>query len=253
MMMANTVRGQELMEQMRDRREELQLIVDRTLTNHIDYVAMEKKLCLLKPGAEKLCDIYGYAVQFELVQNIGSHEPEVLGYIVKAILTDYKTGQVVAEGLGSANSRESHYQNTTPFDIANTVLKMAKKRAMVDAVLSAVGGSFLFTQDIEERQPAETRSESQRSYQNNKTTQNNQKNYNSSGKYNNNHRGSNQQSNPKNPATESQLSYIEKLVSKKSISVERLRRELDNRFGVVEYQRLSKQQASDFIKELKEW
>ena len=37
------------------------------------------------------------------------------------------------------------------FNIANTILKMAKKRAYVDATLSATMASFLFTQDIEER------------------------------------------------------------------------------------------------------
>ena len=37
-----------------------------------------------------------------------------------------------------------------PADVLNTVLKMAKKRALVDAVLSATGASDIFTQDLEE-------------------------------------------------------------------------------------------------------
>ena len=35
-------------------------------------------------------------------------------------------------------------------DVANTVLKMAKKRAMVDGILTVTGASDIFTQDIEE-------------------------------------------------------------------------------------------------------
>lgn len=38
-------------------------------------------------------------------------------------------------------------ENPDPWDVANTVLKMAKKRSQVDAVLTATGASSLFTQD----------------------------------------------------------------------------------------------------------
>jgi hypothetical protein len=37
-----------------------------------------------------------------------------------------------------------------PSDMANTILKMAKKRAMIDAVLTATGASDIFSQDIED-------------------------------------------------------------------------------------------------------
>ncbi len=39
---------------------------------------------------------------------------------------------------------------TDSYSLINTLLKMAKKRALVDAVLSATRSSGLFTQDIEE-------------------------------------------------------------------------------------------------------
>jgi hypothetical protein len=38
----------------------------------------------------------------------------------------------------------------SPSDMANTILKMAKKRAMIDAVLTATGASDIFSQDIED-------------------------------------------------------------------------------------------------------
>lgn len=39
---------------------------------------------------------------------------------------------------------------TEPADLANTVLKMAKKRAQIDFTLTALGASDIFTQDIED-------------------------------------------------------------------------------------------------------
>lgn len=39
---------------------------------------------------------------------------------------------------------------TNPSDVANTILKMAKKRAQVDAVITATAASDIFTQDIED-------------------------------------------------------------------------------------------------------
>ena len=41
-------------------------------------------------------------------------------------------------------------ENDNPADNYNTVLKMAKKRALVDAVLTATAASDIFTQDLED-------------------------------------------------------------------------------------------------------
>jgi hypothetical protein len=41
-------------------------------------------------------------------------------------------------------------ENPDVADVYNTVLKMAKKRALIDAVLSATGASDIFTQDVED-------------------------------------------------------------------------------------------------------
>lgn len=45
--------------------------------------------------------------------------------------------------------------NPDPFDLANTIMKMAEKRAHVDATLRTTGASGIFTQDMEENAPAE--------------------------------------------------------------------------------------------------
>ena len=44
-------------------------------------------------------------------------------------------------------------ENPDIADVYNTVLKMAKKRAMVDAAITATGASDIFTQDLEEEAP----------------------------------------------------------------------------------------------------
>jgi len=48
-----------------------------------------------------------------------------------------------------SNDRVEH---DNPADFYNTCLKMAKKRAFVDAVITATGGSDLFTQDLEDNE-----------------------------------------------------------------------------------------------------
>lgn len=45
---------------------------------------------------------------------------------------------------------EINQVRVNPSDLANTILKMAKKRALIDAVLTATGASDIFTQDIQD-------------------------------------------------------------------------------------------------------
>jgi hypothetical protein len=44
-------------------------------------------------------------------------------------------------------------ENPDPYDVENTLVKMAKKRALVDATLTATATSGLFAQDIEDLEP----------------------------------------------------------------------------------------------------
>lgn len=54
-----------------------------------------------------------------------------------------------------ANQRVGQIDNPDPWDLANTILKMAAKRAFVDAVLRVTASSDLFTQDLEDLYPGE--------------------------------------------------------------------------------------------------
>ena len=57
----------------------------------------------------------------------------------------WQDGDKIIENLPSGRA-----DHDNPADYYNTVLKMAKKRALVDAVLTATAASDIFTQDIEE-------------------------------------------------------------------------------------------------------
>ena len=109
---------------------------------------------------------------------------------VKCILSRH--GLKITEGLGHANTKEGRYArrwvtekklpegidkkslqfrekegkygkyteylvgNDDPYTLANTVLKMAKKRSQVDAALTVASLSDIFTQDLEDQIPEES-------------------------------------------------------------------------------------------------
>ncbi|WP_297456217.1 hypothetical protein [Persephonella sp.] len=109
------------------------------------------KPTLFKSGAEKLAMLFSFSPMYE-VDKYEDWDKGIFRYEVKCSLISRKTGEVIAEGHGIAHSKERKYRSNKvdPFDLPNTLLKMAKKRAFVDAVLLATGGSFFFTQDLED-------------------------------------------------------------------------------------------------------
>lgn len=65
------------------------------------------------------------------------------------------------DGVWFIHKSEGKVENPDPADCYNTVLKMGKKRAYVDAVISTFGVSDMFTQDLEENQPEEKQQKQQ--------------------------------------------------------------------------------------------
>lgn len=121
-----------------------------------------QKPTLLQPGAEKI------AMMFHLVASYSVERHDYEGghreYDVTCQLTSQESGKVAGEGLGMCTTLESKYryrktkdgrrvENPDIADVWNTVLKMAKKRAFVDAVKSTTAASDVFTQDIEDIAP----------------------------------------------------------------------------------------------------
>lgn len=128
-----------------------QTIVRQNLTPKHDYGLIPgcgNKPSLFKPGAEKICILFGLYPQYT-VSKIEDYEKGFFAYDFTCSLFD-KLNQKVSEGVGTANTKEKKYAKQDAFSISNTILKMAKKRAYIDAVLQVASLSEVFTQDLED-------------------------------------------------------------------------------------------------------
>lgn len=107
------------------------------------------KMSLFKPGAELLCTTFQMAPEYSVDQkDLGEGHQS---YTVTANLYSRNTHKFLGAGVGSASTMESkHRYAKNVADKYNTVLKMAKKRALVDAVLTVTSASEIFTQDLED-------------------------------------------------------------------------------------------------------
>lgn len=141
-----------------------------------------KQPSLYKAGSEVLLTTFRIAVSLR-VDDL-STEGEIR-YRVFATGTHQLSGIVLGEGVGECSTGEEKYKwrraicpeefddtpenqrrikyskynnkvdkvqqvKTQPADFANTILKMAKKRAQIDLTLTATAASDIFTQDIED-------------------------------------------------------------------------------------------------------
>lgn len=120
------------------------------------------KPTLLQAGAEKIAYMFHFVPTYTVEREDfeGGHR----SYDVTCTLTNRDTGQVMGYGVGECSTLESKYryrwvgynenrhkeENPDIADVWNTVIKMAKKRAFVDAVKSTTAASDIFTQDIED-------------------------------------------------------------------------------------------------------
>jgi hypothetical protein len=143
---------------------------------HYGIIPGTPKPTLYKPGAEKLAQAFRIAVSY---QTDDLSTPDAIRYRVTAIGTHQTSGVVMGSGMGECSSNEEKYKwrkaydeefnatpedrrrikfgkytakqvRTEPADLANTVLKMACKRAQVAMILNVTAASDLFTQDVED-------------------------------------------------------------------------------------------------------
>ena len=120
------------------------------------------KPTLLQSGAEKICLMFKLVPAYEVSrEELGGGHRE---YTVTCTLAQRGSGITEGSGMGSCSTLESKYryrnqwengqkrrvENPDIADVYNTVLKMAKKRALVDAVKSTTAASDIFTQDVED-------------------------------------------------------------------------------------------------------
>ena len=129
---------------------QFQQVIQKTLHQGHDFgiIPGTDKPTLLKPGAEKILMMMGLRSEFEIVDSTRDFEKGFFQYQVRCRLL--KGDMVITEGLGACNTRERKYLKMDPYTKDNTVLKMAKKRALVDAALLVASLSDVFTQDLED-------------------------------------------------------------------------------------------------------
>ena len=113
--------------------------------------AMTKNPTLFKSGAEKVAVAYGLCQRYFVESKIEDLENGFFYFMVRCDLVKIVNGTeyVMTSSYGSGNTREGRTGSQSPYDGANSALKMAQKRALVSAALSLGCMSDCFTQDIE--------------------------------------------------------------------------------------------------------
>jgi len=101
------------------------------------------KACLFKPGAEKFVSLFHLRAQF--VRDTDTYEMagNVAGLFCFECQIINQSGEIVGFGKGACSVAEKSGN-------VNVAIKIAKKRALIDAVLTSGALSDFFTQDLED-------------------------------------------------------------------------------------------------------
>lgn len=163
----------------------MQEVMQAVMKSNVHYgvIPGTQKPTLYKPGAEILCRVFHIADSYR-IEDLST--PAAVRYRVVCVGTHQATGTVMGEGVGECSSGEEKYKwvkaydreyaatpenrrrirygwnkmkreeyeihqvMTEPADLANTVLKMAAKRAKIAMTLNVTAASDLFSQDLED-------------------------------------------------------------------------------------------------------
>jgi len=150
---------------------------------HYGTIPGTDKPTLYKPGSEKILSTFRIAAYPKEVEDLSTLDE--IRYRVKVHGLSMDDGRLLGVGIGECSSNEGKYKwrkpvcdeefNETPedrkrevwkkynqktyqqkqvrmnpADVANTILKMAKKRAQIDLALTGTGASDVFDQDLED-------------------------------------------------------------------------------------------------------
>lgn len=225
--------------------DEMNRFIESVLVAGTDYGVIPhcNKPTLLKSGAEKILNYLGLIARTEIVNRVEDYNTGFFSYEIKVYLVDYN-GVVKGEGIGITNTREGRYAKSSGYAVQNTVLKMAKKRALVDAALNVGNLSARFTQDMEDLKDLNPEP----------------------GKPDNGNTGSNGRkpealkpkatgtaAEPKEkPATKKQLALLEKLMKESNSSENALNRYTMVNWGVEDYRKVTGVQVSVLIEKFQE-
>lgn len=146
-----TSRNTNLIKQNLQRLNQISEIIKEELTDGVDYgvIPGTSQAVLLKPGANKLALLYGLRQKYKVIDKIQDYDKGIILYAYECILVDGNNTEI-SQGHGLCSSQEKSKKKEIATDIENTLMKMAKKRALVDAVVSIAVLSKIFTQDMEE-------------------------------------------------------------------------------------------------------
>jgi len=163
---------------LKERSQHVQALIKDLMVEGVHYgvVPGTKERSLTKQGSEMLLSAFHIAVEPEIIETA---TPDFVRYTVKITGRHMGSGIVVGIGVGRCSSNEEKYKwrravcpaefdatpealrrikwgsgdrgvytvqqiRTNPEDVANTVLKMAKKRAQADLCLTALAASDAF-------------------------------------------------------------------------------------------------------------
>jgi hypothetical protein len=164
----------------------IQEVIQAVMKNGVHYgvIPGTDKPTLYKAGAEKLCLVFHIADEYR-VEDL-STGPDAIRYRVTCKGRHQQSGVEMGSGIGEAQTGEEKYRwrkavckeefeatpvnmcrvkygkakgggfytqdqvRTEPADLANTVLKMACKRAKMAMVLNVLAASDAFNQDLED-------------------------------------------------------------------------------------------------------
>ena len=206
---------------------EMDRFIDECLVSGVDYGVIPhcQKPTLLKSGAEKIAIFLGLIFRTEVVSRLEDFSTGVFAYQCKVYGIDVD-GIVRGEGVATANSKESKYIKSSGYSVQNVILKMCKKRALVDCILNIGGLSSKFTQDIEDmdlsqeqvgKSPDELKSQA-------KTPR---------------------------PATKKQIQYLQQLMQQHGNTEESMNRYVKQAYGVDDYKKITGVQCSELIEKYK--
>lgn len=166
----------------------VQEVMKAVMKNEVHYgiVPGTKKPSLWKPGAEVLCATFHIAPEYR-IDDLST--ADCVRYRVTCVGVHQSTGIKMGEGLGECSSNEEKYKwertyskrefdatpvdrrrvkfgkgqggseyeitqiRVDPADVANTILKMAAKRAQIAMTLNVTAASDCFAQDLEDLPP----------------------------------------------------------------------------------------------------
>lgn len=128
-------------------------LLDEVLVKGIHYGVIPgcgNKPTLLKPGAEKILMTFQFGVDPTGIDDLSTEKG--FRFRIKTRIFDRVTDLTLGYGIGECSTLESKFRHKFGQGDSNTILKMAKKRALVDGVLTITAASDLFTQDIEDHE-----------------------------------------------------------------------------------------------------